>query len=309
MIAGVAAPLSTVSGPDKTALDQLIEDYLTSCRARGLAHKTVAMVYSPVLTRKFAPWARQKGIKRIEQLTQRDIDRWSASLEHLSPASRHSYSRTVNGFLSWAKKEGETVKAKGQLPKLPRGIVRTLTRAEIQRVEARADNERDALIVRLLADTGIRVGELCDLRVSDISERSSKATIKVTGKGAKERQVPITPALAGRLRRHIRRRPEEARTDHMFLSRQKSRVGDYAPLQSSGVEQFVRELGVEVGINGLHPHMFRHSYATYMLSRNMNLEVLRRILGHEDTSLISRVYGHLVTSDLHDAAMAALAEE
>lgn len=300
--------LSVVSTADWTALDLLIEDYLTSCRARGLKNKTVSQVYSPVLTRKFAPWAHEHGIERVEQLTQRVVDRWSASLENLEPTSRHSYGRTLNSFLNWARAQGETVQAKGQLPRLPQKVVRTLSRAEIQRVEEAADNERDALIVRVLADTGIRVGELCGLRLGDLSERSAQATLKVTGKGAKERQVPITPALAGRIRRHIRRRPENARTDHVFLSRQRSRVGDYAALQESGVEQMLRELGVKVGLEHLHPHLFRHSYATWCLSRNLNIEVLRRILGHEDTTLISRVYGHLVTADIHAAAMAVFAE-
>jgi integrase len=299
--------LSVVTTPDRTALDILIEDYLMSCRARGLSHKTVQMVYLPVLTRKFGPWARENGIERVEQVTQRVMDRWSASLDQLAPASRHSYTRTVNGFLTWARKEGEAVQAKGQLPRLPQRVVRTLTRAQITSVEEGAANERDALIVRVLADTGMRVGELCGLRIGDLNDKHP-ATLKVKGKGAKERQVPITPALAGRIRRHIRRREEDARTDHVFLSRNRSRVGDYAPLQTSGVEQLVRELGIKAGIDSLHPHLFRHSYATWSLSRNMNIEVLRRILGHEDTTLISRVYGHLVTADLHAAAMAVFAE-
>jgi site-specific recombinase XerD len=289
-------------------LDILIEDYLTSCRARGLANKTVALVYTPVLVRKFAPWARGKGIERIEDVTQRVVDRWSAGLHAggLKPASIHSYTRTLNGFLTWVRNDGARVEARGQLPKLPQRVVRTLTRQEIQRVEDQATNERDALIVRLLADTGIRVGELCALRVENLGARTSQPTLLINGKGAKQRQVPLSPALADRIRRHIRRRPQEARTDHIFLSRQRSRVGDYWPLQPSGVGQFLRELGVRAGTPALHPHLLRHSYATHCLAQNMNIEVLRRILGHEDTTLISRTYGHLVTADLHRAAMAAL---
>jgi integrase len=301
---------SSNRGRDLTPLDALIEDYLGSCRARGLANKTVAQVYTPVLVRKFAPWARGEGIERVEDVTQRVVDRWTAGLHGrgLRPASSHSYTRTLNGFLTWARKDGAQVEARGQLPKLPQRVVRTLTRQEIQRVEDQASNERDALIVRLLADTGIRVGELCALRLGDLSPRMSQPTLLINGKGAKQRQVPLSPALADRLRRHVRRRASDARTDHVFLSRQRSRVGDYAPLQPSGVEQFVRELGVRAGIPGLHPHLLRHSYATHCLAQNMNIEVLRRILGHEDTTLISRTYGHLLTADLHRAAMAVFAE-
>jgi integrase/recombinase XerD len=297
-------------GGDHTPLDLLIGDYLVSCRARGLANKTIASVYTPVLIRKFAPWARQEGVERVEDVTQRVVDRWTAGLHArgLKAASIHSYTRTLNGFLTWARKDGAQIEARGQLPKLHQRVVRTLTRQEIHHVEDQAANERDALIVRLLADTGIRVGELCALRVGDLSPRTGQPTLLINGKGAKQRQVPLSPVLADRLRRHIRRRPAGARTDHVFLSRQRSKVGDYAPLQPSGVEQFMRELGLKAGIQGLHPHLLRHSYATHCLAQNMNVEVLRRILGHEDTTLISRTYGHLVTADLHRAAMAVLAE-
>ncbi|MBO0701462.1 MAG: tyrosine-type recombinase/integrase [Candidatus Dormibacteraeota bacterium] len=304
------ADLAQIVGAEPTALERLIDDYLTSCRARGLANKTVRLVYGPVLIRKFAPWAREQGIGHIEDVTQRLVDRWSAGLyeQGLKPTSIHSYSRTLNGFLSWARKEGERVVARGQLPKLPQRVVRTLSRQEIQRIEDHASNERDALIVRLLADTGIRVGELCALRVGDLSPRTTQATLLITGKGAKQRQVPLTPALADRVRRHVRRRPEDARTDHVFLTLQRSKVGDHVALQPSGVLQLIRELGFKAGISGLHPHLFRHSYATHCLAQNMNIEVLRRILGHEDTTLISRTYGHLVTADIHRAAMAVLAD-
>jgi integrase len=101
----------------------------------------------------------------------------------LAPASVHSYIRTVNGFLNWAgdtKGGGMNVHAKGKLPKLPKKLVNTLTRAEIQRIEDAAQTERDALIIRLLADTGMRVGELCGLRVDSLV-RHDRDFLQVVG--------------------------------------------------------------------------------------------------------------------------------
>jgi integrase len=80
--------------------------------------------------------------------------------------------RAINSFLSWVRKEGEKVEARAPLPTIGRPVIDVLTPAEIQAMEDVADNERDKLIVRLLADTGIRVSELLGLR----SRTSSRAT-------------------------------------------------------------------------------------------------------------------------------------
>src|SRR5207244_1613799 len=80
-----------------------------------------------------------------------------------------------------------------------------LTRDEIERLEDAAPTERDKLIIRLLADTGIRVGELCGLRPEDIVRSQDRRTfLKVRGKGSKERLVPLAPPLVRRLDRLMR---------------------------------------------------------------------------------------------------------
>src|SRR5437762_13329199 len=118
--------------------------------------------------------------------------------------------RAVNHFVGWAKKEGEQGEARGQLPKLPRSLVVTLSRDELKRVEEASRTERDALIVRLLADTGIRVGELVGLRTNDLERQPKAGFLKVRGKGDKERKVPVAPALARRLALYIeRKRPRD----------------------------------------------------------------------------------------------------
>jgi integrase/recombinase XerD len=78
----------------------------------------------------------------------------------------NSYVRTLNVFLGWAHSEGEKVAGRGKLARTPQRLVETLTGDEIRAME-RIANDRDALIVRLLADTGIRAGELCELHTDD----------------------------------------------------------------------------------------------------------------------------------------------
>jgi integrase len=212
----------------------------------------------------------------------------------------------VNGFLSWARSEGERVTATARLPKTPQRIVETLTRDEIATME-KVGNERDALIVRLLADTGIRAGELVGLRLGDLTEHERTDYIRVRGKGDKERLVPLPAPTAKRLRRLMRARPTESASDRVFLSLRRGRSGEYEPLLISGLEQMIRELARQAGIRRrVWPHMFRHTYITFLLQQGVDATKIRRVVGHSSTQLIDRVYGHLLERDLADSVLTAL---
>lgn len=73
--------------------------------------------------------------------------------------------RVINSFLIWVRDQGEDVRAKGKLPQVSKPVLDTLSREEIRTMEDTARYERDKLVVRLLADTGIRLGELRGLRL------------------------------------------------------------------------------------------------------------------------------------------------
>src|SRR5256885_1091121 len=103
-----------------------------------------------------------------------------------SPAA--SYVGPTNPFLSGARREGEVGDGvKAQAPKLPRRLLDVLSREEIGQLEDAATTERDKLIVRVLADAGIRVTELTSLRKTDLLERDRRAYLRVQGKGDKQR--------------------------------------------------------------------------------------------------------------------------
>jgi integrase len=121
----------------------------------------------------------------------------------------------INSFLTWARTQGEASAARGRLPSMRKRVLDTLTRDEIQEMEDAATSERDKLIVRLLADTGLRLGELLALRADNIRSEGGKHVLKIPGrerasgrsawvggKGDRERLVLISPTLARRLRRY-----------------------------------------------------------------------------------------------------------
>jgi integrase len=167
------AKVAVVEPAAPTPLATLAHDYLASCRARGLAPTTLRAAYGYTLDDVLLPWCSRNSIATVDQLNQRVLDRFTADLltipsrrgKPLSRYTAHHYVRVVRQFLTWCQKEGEgAAPGRPQLPRLPQRVVEVLSREEIERLETFALTERDKLIIRLLADTGIRVGELCSLR-------------------------------------------------------------------------------------------------------------------------------------------------
>lgn len=313
-------PLRVAVSRPVSDLTRSVEDYLTSCRARGLAPKTVELGYGWPLRKRFLPWAAREGLGAPADVTVRALERYAAELL-ASPGrggsgalSRHSvytYLRAVNQWSRWAKLEGEDVpdRALAPLPRLPKSLPNVLSRDQIDALETAATTERDRLIVRMLADTGLRVGELVGLRTTDVLKRSRGSFLRVRGKGDRERQVPLMPQLTRRLERYIEKtRPKDASGDRIFIGlRRGAATGAYEPLTTSGVEQLVRGLGQRCELTErVHPHLFRHSFVTSALAQGMNPIQLAEIVGHTSLAMIQQVYSHLSPNDAYDAMAAML---
>jgi integrase len=189
-----------------------------------------------------------------------------------------------------------------------------LERDEIERLEHLAATERNRLLVRVLADTGLRVGELVGLRCDDLLVRTRGSFLLVRGKGDRDRHVPVKPELARRLERYIQRtRPtkDAGDPDRLFLGlRRDRRTGAYEPLNGNAVGQIMRDLGRQAGLRQtVHPHLFRHSFVTWALRQGINPIQVAEIVGHTSLAMIQRVYAHLTPQDAHDALIAALLKD
>ncbi|MGH7642149.1 MAG: tyrosine-type recombinase/integrase [Candidatus Dormibacteria bacterium] len=307
--------LSVVKSPP--AIAALAAQFLASRRAKGLSVRSVE-AYGHSLHWTFLPWCESEGVTDPGQLTTQLVERFTTHLlddggKHGNPLARasvRSYCQAVRVFLKWvADPEGGAAKvgASPALPKAQKLFPDVLSREEILRMENSATTERDKLIIRVLADTGLRLGELLQLRVEDIHEdRPGEHFLSVHGKGSRDRLVPVATPLVRRLRRYLSGRHAEA-GDHVFVSLRKTANGDHPPLTISGAEQCVRLAALEAGITKrVYPHLLRHSFATEFVRRGGNLISLRNILGHFDLSMISGVYSHLNPSDDHAAMMKVL---
>ena len=300
-----------------SSLQRLIDEYLADCRARGLSPKTLKDAYGYPLHQVLLPWCERRGITEPRELDNRTLNALTSDLlevggrrGRLSRFTVDTYVRNVNLFLGWCRREGEIGDVRAQSPKLPRRVLDVLSRDEIDKLEGVARFERDKVIVRLLADTGIRANELIGVRQVDLVERGRDRFIRVHGKGAKDRLVPISSPLYRRLYRVSRSRPADATGDWVFLAQRRRRGGGYEQLTVSGLDQLIRGLGERAGLEKrIYPHLLRHSFATEMLNRRMDAITLSRILGHSSLAMIQRNYSHQTAGDLSEALLRALGSD
>lgn len=151
---------------------------------------------------------------------------------------------------------------------------------------------RNYAILDLLYGTGIRVSELCSLKLYDVD--FYRQTIKVLGKGAKVRYVPLHDQLKGTLSDYI----DIARPD--FLKRNKNEQTDNlfvnfkgGPLTTRGVRVILNEITDNAAATlKIHPHMIRHSFATHLLDNGADLRSVQQLLGHVNLST-TQIYTHV----------------
>ena len=172
-----------VSSDPATPLERLVDDYLSSCRARGHSPRSDRQ-YSQALRAVFLPWCAREGITRVEELDRRALDHFTSMLlsrrkedgQPLSKHSVHTYIRPVRLMLTWAAREGEQIQAKPQLPRREKPVRDVLSREEIDRMEKAVGTERDKLIIRVFGDCGLRLQELARLEAGDSCARPGRHT-------------------------------------------------------------------------------------------------------------------------------------
>lgn len=181
-------------------------------------------------------------------------------------------------------------------PKVPEKLPDFLSEEEVVKIIESPKGSswqtlRDRAILELLYSTGIRVGELVSLTLKDINFVDE--TIKVKGKGKKERIVPVgTPAMKA-LIEYIEQKPY-SKVDAVFLNKYGK------TLTERSVERLVDKYSKKAGIGKkVTPHTFRHSFATHMLNRGADLRTVQELLGHERITT-TQIYTHLTLEKLRE---------
>ncbi|MCL2379706.1 MAG: tyrosine recombinase [Coriobacteriia bacterium] len=168
---------------------------------------------------------------------------------------------------------------------------------------------RDRAIMELLYSSGLRVSELCSLRIDQMD--LNLQIVRVMGKGSKERIVPLGGIackwleeylLYGRTALQLGRRTKGGQVSAApaaFLSEAVFLTVKGKPVYRQAVHAVVRDAGKRAGIEGLHPHMLRHTFATHLLDGGADLRALQEMLGHSDLST-TQVYTHLSREHLRE---------
>ena len=207
----------------------------------------------------------------------------------------------IRGFYRFLLSEGTIEQApiptsgKGSLisPKRDQRLPEYLTEQETEKLLSMPDNsnigKRDKALLEVLYASGMRISELCNLNLSDIS----KDEIRVTGKGDKERVVLLGNQAINALVSYLQVRPM-TKQRALFVSIRGQRLGIRA-IQKM-VSNYAKMAGIQKRI---HPHTLRHSFATHMLNGGADLRVVQELLGHADLST-TQIYTHLTSSKVRD---------
>ena len=161
---------------------------------------------------------------------------------------------------------------------------------------------RDRAILEVLYGCGLRVSECCGLNVGDCS--FDQGFLRVTGKGNKERIAPISGFALEALVKYLNEgRPELEKpyakpTAAVFLNARGGR------LSRQSVHKVVADAGKGIGVENLHPHTLRHSYATHLLAGGADLRTIQEILGHSDIST-TQIYTHVNRAHIQEEYLSA----
>lgn len=282
-------------------VETLIEEYLAHMMVeRGASPNTLA-AYRRDLT-EYASYLEAAALKNPDEITRQHVTVFISSLwtRGLAASSVERKVASLKGFHKFLVREGITGNhptAQLPLPKSPQRLPDVISMEDVERLLAQpfpdsAIGLRDRALLEVLYGCGIRASEAAGLDVSDFD--SQEALLRVFGKGSKERLVPVggmaNLALDAYLRTgrpHLRVGRSIGRDDSaLFLNVRGGR------LSRKSVFTIVRTYGARVGLEGLHPHTLRHSFATHLLEGGADLRALQEMLGHSDIST-TQIYTHV----------------
>jgi len=282
----------------QTSLTRARDDFLASLAAeRDLSTHTIDAYRSDL--DQFIEWAGRNRVAELGMIDRRLLRRFVAWLSERRYA-RRSIARkasAVRALLRWAVLHERLAANPAHglaAPKLDRPLPKVLRADDAERLVELPPTDsptgaRDRAVLELLYGSGLRVAELCGLDLADVDLRSGR--VRVTGKGRKQRQLPMTDQAVAALRTYIQdareglvsgRGPAE---NALFLNSRGKRIGPRSV--RAVVARYSREVTGSVS-----PHALRHSFATHLLDGGADLRTVQELLGHENLAT-TQIYTHV----------------
>ncbi len=306
-----AADALDVPDADDTPVTSLLERFIGYLASeKGLADATVA-AYGADLD-KYVAFLASRGVASLGDATQEDVEAFVASMHGDAPRSIARRIASVHEFHRFALTEGtiaSDVSLGVRAPKLPAELPDVLTIDEVARLldascpEGVADpiSLRDRALLEFMYATGCRVSEAVGLDLTDMDLDEGFA--RVTGKGSKQRVVPVGSYAVDAMRRYLNagrhelqrkaRAAQELRA--VFLNKRGKR------LSRQSVWEIVKTDAARAGITKeIHPHTLRHSCATHLLQGGADVRMVQELLGHSSVTT-TQIYTHVTPQALIEA--------
>jgi integrase/recombinase XerD len=308
----------------KVTLERAIQDYLDDHEGGNHSAKTIEW-HKTALGLLQGYLEQERAITLVALVDAPDISAWFAFMRK-TPGARgkvrsertiQTYARSARAFFHWLIRQNlmtDNPFDRVVFPKVGKPLIQTITDEEFEKLllACAPPNEegrfaeraavRNRAILWLFYDTGIRVSELCHLRLGDLDRK--KGIITVKGKGSKERRIALGQNCLRNLLQYIdRHRPDEKELeewgslgeDHLLLAETRR------PLTKNGMTLLFARLKKRAGITGkrISPHIFRHTFAIRYLILGNDPFSLQELLGHEDMTTVKN-YMHMNDETIQD---------
>ncbi len=273
--------------------------YLDHCKVeRGLAANTL-LAYGRDLSA-LVKYLDEAGVGAIEGVEMRHLLAFLVARASLGAGARTQARGLIaaRGWFRYLRTERHIARdpsAELTLPRLPRALPGSLSRAEVEALLAAPGatprGRRDAAMLRTLYATGLRVSELCALRLADV--QLDAGFLSTVGKGRKARLVPLGEGAIAALRAYLPARTDADRkqSPYLFLTIRGSKTGTKMSRQAFWklIVGYARRAGIKTALS---PHTLRHAFATHLLDGGAELRAVQAMLGHADIGT-TQIYTHV----------------
>lgn len=259
--------------------ENIISQFISAKRIEGCSEKTLKY-YKNTLVKLI-----ETIKKNIKQINTEDLRIYLSDYQKMNCPSNTTIDnirRILSSFFTWLEEENYIVKSpvrRIHKVKCEKNVKEIINDEQIVFLKDACTNSRDLALIEILSSTGIRVGELVGLNISDIN--FNERSCIVLGKGNKQREVYFD----GKTKIHL---------NEYLLSRKDSNPALFVSIKEpnnrltiSGIEYIVKKIGLKCEMKDIHPHKFRRTLATYAIDKGMPIEQVQKLLGHVkiDTTL------------------------
>ena len=284
--------------------DECVTSFLAYLRTKNRSEFTIEY-YKRELHKFMITLEKLGHTTRLRRLTDDLITseyvRYMSDVKGVKHATVASTLRALKAFLNWAVTKN-IIEANPMnnvdIGTVKHRTIETFSREQIRDILAQPDRKlfvglRDYTIMVLLLETGIRVRELCDIKMDDV--RFADNQILIRGKNGEDRLVPFQ-SQAGRILKHYVKARGHSPSDYLFITH------DDEQMNRDSVRRRIAKYGRMAGIKNVRcsPHTFRHTFAKMSVKNGADIFTLQQILGHKTLDMV-RVYVNMFSDDVKEA--------